>query len=472
MSHRSPPDKNFPHGKPPDSTCNSYVDAAIVDSVVALAPDIAATLPMGNEEVDMMGGWSNLEPWHADATNAAGMLRILAMHVDMINYNSTMMAANVSYGYHANDNAFLNYGDAWFLQRTLNARFEMNLTHTVEVVRKPAINTMIMLSLLGDTRHRLSWKHSTSSSEHSTRLLVDAPPATPTSAPYGAIATSGTTADGVQTVGVLLWNSNGTQRCHADCNASVQLDLGSLVPSFSKVIGAVGANSSRTGVRIYRMDLKYGNPSAVFMAQRSNEPKRKPYPTPTEFDAIRAASELPSCAPTLLSVKDKSKGGGTGTGSCDGISVATAGTRGLEGDEAGSTFVLPLPQPSAALVHVCIAPVAGPPPAEWPAGGANLRLRTTTTPGEVFIRWDDVESKCVGTYELFYHHEREFSSETTANIIPSESLFTAFVHQQVGPVATGCYSVRWKNIWGRISPMSAAVCVKPGEGDAQLYVNA
>ena len=418
----------------------------------------------------MMGGWSHLMPWHADATNAAGMLRILAMHVDMINYNSTMMAANVSYGYHANDNAFLNYGDAWFLQRTLNARFEMNLTHTVEVVRKPAINTMVMLSLLGDTRHRVSWKHPASSGEHSTRLLVDAPPATPTSAPYGAIATSGTTANGVQTVGVLLWNSNGTQRCHTDCNASVQLNLSSLVPSSSEAIGAVGAGSARTGVRIYRMDLTHGNPSAVFMAQRSNEPNRKPYPTPTEFDAIRAASELPSCAPTLLSAIDKTKG--TGFGSCDGISVATAAARSHGGDEAVSTFVLPLPQPSAALVHVCIAPVAGPPSAEWPADGANLRLRTTTTPGEVFIRWDDVESKCVGTYELFYHHEGEVSSETTANLIPSETLFTAFVHQQAGPVATGCYSVRWKNIWGRISPMSAAVCVKPGEGDVQLYVNA
>eukprot|EP01044_Picomonas_judraskeda_P002966 COSAG03_NODE_229_length_10305_cov_30.967085_4_plen_419_part_00 len=418
----------------------------------------------------MMGGWSHLMPWHADATNAAGMLRILAMHVDMINYNPTMMAANVSYGYHANDNAFLNYGDAWFLQRTLNTRFEMNLTHTVEVVRKPAINTMVMLSLLGDTRHRVSWKRPASSGEHSTRLLVDAPPATPTSAPYGAIATSGTTADGVQTVGVLLWNSNGTQRCHTDCNASVQLDLSSLVPSSSEAIGAVGAGSARTGVRIYRMDLTHGNPSAVFMAQRSNEPNRKPYPTPTEFDAIRAASELPSCAPTLLSANDKTKG--TGFGSCDGISVATAAARRHGGDEAVSTFVLPLPQPSAALVHVCIAPVAGPPSAEWPADGANLRLRTTTTPGEVFIRWDDVESKCVGTYELFYHHEGEVSRDTTANIIPSETLFTAFVHQQAGPVATGCYSVRWKNIWERISPMSAAVCVKPGEGDAQLYVNA
>ena len=39
----------------------------------------------------------------------------------------------MTWGYHANDNAFLNYGDAWFKQRTLVVRFEMNKTNTVEV---------------------------------------------------------------------------------------------------------------------------------------------------------------------------------------------------------------------------------------------------------------------------------------------------------------------------------------------------
>ena len=153
--------------------------------------------------------------------------------------------------------------------------------------------------------------------------------------------------------------------------------------------------------------------------------------------------------------------------------------------------MLPLPQPSAAMVHVCIAPESGPPPAEWPASGANLRLRTTTTPGEVFIRWDDVESKCVGTYELFYHpqehthaplgqltrkHHRTAliisSVEASGNIIPNETLFTAYVHQQSTNVATGCYSVRWKNIWGQTSALSTVACVYPDDAGVQPYVNA
>ena len=56
----------------------------------------------------------------------------------------------------------------------------MNLTRTVEVIRKPALNAMAMLSLLGDERHPVRW-------EHGDRHVQ---PATPWSAPYGALASS------------------------------------------------------------------------------------------------------------------------------------------------------------------------------------------------------------------------------------------------------------------------------------------
>ena len=94
-------DARFPKGKVA-STCNSWVDQEIIESVIAQDPAVAAALPMGNEEVDMQGGWSKTLAWHTDAWNAAGLLRILAMHEDMLNSNKTLRA---SYGYHANDNA-------------------------------------------------------------------------------------------------------------------------------------------------------------------------------------------------------------------------------------------------------------------------------------------------------------------------------------------------------------------------------
>ena len=59
--------------------------------------------------------------------------------------------------YLANDNAFLNYGDAWFQQRTLTARFEMNESkpYAVEVLRKPSINAMALLTFIGGEVYRV-----------------------------------------------------------------------------------------------------------------------------------------------------------------------------------------------------------------------------------------------------------------------------------------------------------------------------
>ena len=55
-------DARFPKGKLA-TTCNSYVDQGIMESVVAQDPAIARALPMGNEEVDMQGGWSKQLHW-------------------------------------------------------------------------------------------------------------------------------------------------------------------------------------------------------------------------------------------------------------------------------------------------------------------------------------------------------------------------------------------------------------------------
>ena len=143
---------------------------------------------------------------------------------------------------------------------------------------------MAMLSLLGDTRHPVTW----SGMPAGTPAVQ---PATPTSAPFGAIATSGVAseqeADGVSHVSVVLWNSRGTQPCVADCEAHVTVDLAALIPA--------GTSADRVSIRVLRLDQQHGNPAAVFLAQRGGQPKKKPYPTAAEFEAIRAAAELPSC---------------------------------------------------------------------------------------------------------------------------------------------------------------------------------
>ena len=104
------------------------------------------------------------------------------------------------------------------------------------------------------------------------------------------------------------------------------------------------------------------------------------------------------------------------------------------------------------------------------------QLRATTTPGEVFVRWADVETVCVGTWELFWRPGRSAGSggEQWQSLIGAETLFTSFVHQQPLPaaVAAGCYKVRWRNVWGSASPFSPVVCVANGEGVPREYLNA
>lgn len=79
----------------------------------------------------------------------AALARILNMHQHALRENNT----GVDYAYHANDNSFLNYGDAWFDQRTLVVRFLMNKTGATEVLRKPVLNVMALLSLLGTRKY-------------------------------------------------------------------------------------------------------------------------------------------------------------------------------------------------------------------------------------------------------------------------------------------------------------------------------
>ena len=144
-------------------TNTSAVDFELVERIQQSHPAIAAALPVGNEEADAEGGWSKVLPWRADARGAAADVRTVATHLKYVQDNPRL--PNVTLGYLANDAAFLNYGDAWFEQRTFVARFEYNETNGetvgVEVIHKPTLSTMGLMALLGDRRHRAQWRGGT-----------------------------------------------------------------------------------------------------------------------------------------------------------------------------------------------------------------------------------------------------------------------------------------------------------------------
>ena len=162
------------------------------------APELAARLPAGNEEADPLGGWSKVVQWRGDAQYPAAMARILAMHQATL--RDGPVADGFNYLYHANDNAFLNYGDAWYDQRTLTVRFMMNLTGTVEVMPKPSLNLMALLAMLGDTIHPalgVSDPEASSAGVFATSRGLPAP----------ASVSEGEPSSNISEVAVLLYNS-------------------------------------------------------------------------------------------------------------------------------------------------------------------------------------------------------------------------------------------------------------------------
>ncbi|KAL0979234.1 hypothetical protein UPYG_G00182530 [Umbra pygmaea] len=103
-----------------------------------------------NDEADPLVGWSKPQTWRADVTYAAMVVKVISQHQNLLSdQNNTM-----NYTLLSNDNAFLSYHPHPFTQRTLTARFQVNNTRPphVQLLRKPVLTVMGLLTLLGETQ--------------------------------------------------------------------------------------------------------------------------------------------------------------------------------------------------------------------------------------------------------------------------------------------------------------------------------
>lgn len=82
--------------------------------------------------------------------SSISLLQIIAQHQNLL----ISQHPNVNYALLSNDNGFLNFNPNFFTQRTLVARFQMNLTHppSIQTIKKPVLSVMGLLALLGDTQ--------------------------------------------------------------------------------------------------------------------------------------------------------------------------------------------------------------------------------------------------------------------------------------------------------------------------------
>ncbi|XP_063086131.1 alpha-L-iduronidase isoform X3 [Cavia porcellus] len=116
-------------------------EARVLGQIQQLFPEFKDT-PIYNDEADPLVGWSLPQPWRADVTYAAMVVK----HQNLLIAN----ASASSYRLLSNDNAFLSYHPHPFSQRTLTARFQVNNTQPphVQLLRKPVLTAMGLLALL------------------------------------------------------------------------------------------------------------------------------------------------------------------------------------------------------------------------------------------------------------------------------------------------------------------------------------
>uniref|UniRef100_A0A1B6EN25 Alpha-L-iduronidase n=1 Tax=Cuerna arida TaxID=1464854 RepID=A0A1B6EN25_9HEMI len=125
-------------------------------------------IPFANNEADILTGWWREEEWRGDVNYAARVVEVLTTFLATVNQQ------NFSVAYISNDNGFINQFPAYFNQRTLLTRFQMNFTedHHNQFIRKPVMVTMGLLSYLGPKEMPVFLRHLTNSSDSDSRISV------------------------------------------------------------------------------------------------------------------------------------------------------------------------------------------------------------------------------------------------------------------------------------------------------------
>lgn len=169
---------------------------------------------------------------------------------------------------------------------------------------------------------------------------------------------------------MLLYNSAGTDNCStgSDCSTDVTVTLDNLATK----LGGIGSHAVVTH---YRVDQTHGNPRALWQSYGGAS---NPYPTPQQFAALRAASEIYVMNRTNFTV------------SATPVNLQTI-----------------LPLPSVSLFHICALAANSKQhgfatPSLAPSRVENVSVRATPTvdPPTVFVRWDAPTggSGCIQTY--------------------------------------------------------------------------
>ncbi|XP_064440169.1 alpha-L-iduronidase isoform X3 [Mirounga angustirostris] len=278
-------------------------EKATVLQIQRLFPTFADT-PIYNDEADPLVGWSLPQPWRADVTYAAMVVKVIAQHQNLLVANSS---SAVHYALLSNDNAFLSYQPHYFTQRTLTARFQVNNTRPphVQLLRKPVLTAMALLALLDSEQlwAEVSQAGTVLDSNHTVGVLASA------HSPAGPLDAWRAT--------VLVYASDDT-RDHANRSVALTLRLHGVPPGPGLVY-----------VTLY-LDNRLCSPHGEW--QRLGRPV---FPSAEEFRRMRAAEDPVAVAPRPFPASGR-------------LTISPA-----------------LRLPSLLLVHVCARPEKPPGQVTW-----------------------------------------------------------------------------------------------------------
>eukprot|EP00039_Didymoeca_costata_P025498 m.13604 g.13604 ORF g.13604 m.13604 type:complete len:747 (-) comp4884_c0_seq1:96-2336(-) len=348
----------------------------------------------GNDEGDPKVGWSHDYPWRADSRYAAMVPKVIHQHQE-----SFIEKNGIKYDVLSNDNGFMSYPDNnhSFTQRTLVARWVYNNTNpkTVAAVRKPVLNTMGLLALLGNDRYPAEG-------------LLPA-----LTSKVGVLATTIPDMSNNSTiVTTLVWFSADSENITSTAPSSnITLNMDSL--PFS--------SSDDVMVAVYVLDELHGNSHTVYKQQGSPR-----FPSAMQLEEMRNASEIPMLPgyPKAAAVTSK-----------------------------GLSITIPMALPSVHVIQLCKRSPIAPPKI------ANVQLHKTPTsqPHEVIVRWDGVPNTvCIRTYIVKCSTNGEPS--TRCNFIDSIFTSFLHTHSGELPEKL-CYSVSAVDVFGQEGEESDSVCL-------------
>ncbi|XP_071792677.1 alpha-L-iduronidase-like isoform X1 [Asterias amurensis] len=367
-----------------------------IKNIQNLYPKLS-NVPVFNDEADPLVGWSRPEEWRADATYAAVVVKIIAQHQNLL----ISQHPNVNYALLSNDNGFLNFNPNFFTQRTLVARFQMNLTHppSIQTIKKPVLSVMGLLALLGDTQVDVLLAGEVSGNNSDVGILAST---------HTPVNTSG---DSWQ-LSVIVYNSNDTSNETGSDHVIINVQG---VPKIQQ-------NQDMLYV-VYLLNNTLGNPYHLW--KDYNKPV---FPTRKHFVEMRKNQE-----PVRI----------TGPNSFTG---------------PGKTFDFNLSKPGVVLIHACAKPIAAPEKVN------NLYLHNVTE-YDVLVRWEDVSSRCLLTYEVEYSTQQrgQYLRVNDIDLIFTTFLFSADAvsHGALANITTkGWYRVRAVDYWNRAGDYSTPVQLK------------